>query len=322
MVFESQAKADNFIRYNKEEIEEENGRAPVRSYYCKLCGGWHVTSKMSEAVMFSSDKRDERIMAEVDEFSKSHEDIQPYLMEADEKLKVAELMILQGRINEAEQLLRDWRKRLNPFRHCTGDKHFKWEKRDRQIEELLEYTAQIKMLDNMSIEQRSTILDKDEQTKEEKAFCQAYRNMCLLRKVEELIAEADKDIENGRKDVEEKLSESRKVLKLLDCQFKKVILKERRKAIAEREEKAIELGLISRPVKVVKKLIRRGCMEYREAILFLIEKFEDLQKQYEDGDMDECESILETIDYGLDELQQSDKTEKLRELYESWKNKL
>ena len=322
MVFESQAKADNFIRYNKEEIEEENGRAPVRSYYCKLCGGWHVTSKMSEAVMFSSDKRDERIIAEVDEFSKSHEDIQPYLMEADEKLKEAELMILQGRINEAEQLLKDWRKRLNPFRHCTGEKHLKWEKRDRLIEELLEHTAQIKMLDEMSIEQRNTILNKEGQTKTEKAFCQAYRNMCLLRRVEALIAEADEDIENGRKEVEEKLSESRKLLKQLDCQFKKTILKERRKAIAEREEKAIELGLISRPVKVVKKGIRKGCMEYREAILFLIEKFEELQKLYDEGDMDECESILETIDYGLDELQQSDKTEKLKELYESWKNKL
>ena len=40
MLFESQAKADNFILYNKEEIEEENGKAPVRSYYCRLCGGW------------------------------------------------------------------------------------------------------------------------------------------------------------------------------------------------------------------------------------------------------------------------------------------
>ena len=36
MLFESQAKADNFILYNKEEIEEENGKAPVRSYVGNL----------------------------------------------------------------------------------------------------------------------------------------------------------------------------------------------------------------------------------------------------------------------------------------------
>ena len=57
MLFESQAKADNFILYNKEEIEEENGKAPVRSYYCRLCGGWHVTSNLtpSSVVMWKRD---------------------------------------------------------------------------------------------------------------------------------------------------------------------------------------------------------------------------------------------------------------------------
>ena len=43
MLFESQAKADNFIVYNREEIEEENGKTLVRSY-CRLCGGWHVAT--------------------------------------------------------------------------------------------------------------------------------------------------------------------------------------------------------------------------------------------------------------------------------------
>ena len=105
MIFESQSKADNFIRYNQEEIEEENGRAPVRSYYCKLCAGWHVTSKASKAVKVLSDRRDERLLEEVDEYAKSNEEIHPYLTKADEQLSEAELMIVQGRIDEAEQLL-------------------------------------------------------------------------------------------------------------------------------------------------------------------------------------------------------------------------
>lgn len=33
MLFESQAKADIFILYNKEEINEENGKAAVRTHY-------------------------------------------------------------------------------------------------------------------------------------------------------------------------------------------------------------------------------------------------------------------------------------------------
>ena len=54
MLFESQAKAENFIKYNGDGILEENGKAPVRSYYCKICGGWHVkaiTAVLTQRIM-------------------------------------------------------------------------------------------------------------------------------------------------------------------------------------------------------------------------------------------------------------------------------
>ena len=44
ILFESKNKALNFIKYNSDEIKEENGIAPIRTYLCKSCGGWHVTS--------------------------------------------------------------------------------------------------------------------------------------------------------------------------------------------------------------------------------------------------------------------------------------
>ena len=44
IVFSEKNKADNFIKFNSASILEENGYAPIRSYYCTLCGGWHVTS--------------------------------------------------------------------------------------------------------------------------------------------------------------------------------------------------------------------------------------------------------------------------------------
>lgn len=43
MLFPSKEKADNFIRFNAEEIAEYNNHVPSRSYYCPACGGWHVT---------------------------------------------------------------------------------------------------------------------------------------------------------------------------------------------------------------------------------------------------------------------------------------
>ena len=46
MLFESKSKAINFIKFNSDEIKNENGIAPIRVYFCKSCGGWHVTSRI------------------------------------------------------------------------------------------------------------------------------------------------------------------------------------------------------------------------------------------------------------------------------------
>lgn len=43
MLFESQKKADNFIKWNGENIDTHGGE--LRSYYCPACGGWHISSK-------------------------------------------------------------------------------------------------------------------------------------------------------------------------------------------------------------------------------------------------------------------------------------
>lgn len=44
LLFESEAKARTFMKFNSEKIADKNGHAPVRAYYCECCGGWHLTS--------------------------------------------------------------------------------------------------------------------------------------------------------------------------------------------------------------------------------------------------------------------------------------
>ena len=65
MLFATQEKADNFIKFNKEEILDEKGRAPVRSYYCRLCNGYHVTSNPSLTEGEIRDKSDEKLLQDV-----------------------------------------------------------------------------------------------------------------------------------------------------------------------------------------------------------------------------------------------------------------
>ena len=47
-------KAENFIKYNSDEILNETGIAPVRAYYCPFCGGWHITSSAVQYTQKSS----------------------------------------------------------------------------------------------------------------------------------------------------------------------------------------------------------------------------------------------------------------------------
>lgn len=44
MLFETEKKADTFLKFNSEEIESDTGYCPQRSYFCISCNGWHVTS--------------------------------------------------------------------------------------------------------------------------------------------------------------------------------------------------------------------------------------------------------------------------------------
>lgn len=61
MLFETQAKAENFIRFNGSDIAAQSGKAPSRSYYCTFCCGWHVTSVEGEENAKERDERDEKV---------------------------------------------------------------------------------------------------------------------------------------------------------------------------------------------------------------------------------------------------------------------
>ena len=59
MLFETQTKADNFIKFNRDAIASSSEKVPTRSYYCSFCCGWHVTSVEDEGKAEANDRRDE-----------------------------------------------------------------------------------------------------------------------------------------------------------------------------------------------------------------------------------------------------------------------
>ena len=61
MLFATQAKAENFIKFNSEDIAAHSSKVPSRSYYCSFCCGWHVTSIDDDNLARQRDERDAKV---------------------------------------------------------------------------------------------------------------------------------------------------------------------------------------------------------------------------------------------------------------------
>ena len=94
MLFETEKKAENFIVFNQEEIKEESGIAPQRSYFCQFCGGWHVTSIKEKIGISKNEKLFEDYLKEKAEQIKRKE----LAAEVKKKEKVEQIKIASEQI--------------------------------------------------------------------------------------------------------------------------------------------------------------------------------------------------------------------------------
>lgn len=114
MQFESRQKADKFIRFNSDEIKEEHGKAPVRSYYCPMCCAWHVTSQPEELAHIL-DNRDKKLLSK----HLNHETEGSKTAKLNEQLEIIDEYLLRGNIAEAERSFRQCEKLYERIRHCN-----------------------------------------------------------------------------------------------------------------------------------------------------------------------------------------------------------
>ena len=186
MLFESQAKADNFILYNKEEIEEENGKAPVRSYYCRLCGGWHVTSNPSKEDAKRLDVMDKALAEEVDRRVKANQLSMPSADVISKKMDEADKMMTQGSLEEVEKLLAECRMYLQMAQLCAfvskSDGHIKRMQRHEKLMLKLGYLK--KLTDASPEEQRVLLIELNDKEIEE-----AFFSACAVDRIKELLHE-------------------------------------------------------------------------------------------------------------------------------------
>lgn len=232
MLFDTQAKADNFIRFNQKEIKKETGRAPVRSYYCSICCGYHVTSKPLNKISSSMD-----------------------------------------------------------YHYNIVANHL-----DQSIEE---QNSVSKRVNALLVE-----VDRDKNQNYESAFSKLEECRLLMKsyKKSPYVSETKSDLIRKIKKREDKLDT------LLKNELAKLQMLPSQQ---EKQEKAAN-----------GKLIIRDKDTQRLAMLYLIDRFEELQWYYDNEDYAECSDIMGIIARGLDELQKNDDTQTLSYQYEQWQKKL
>lgn len=149
LLFDSEKKADLFIKFNADEIKECNRYAPDRSYYCIVCGGWHVTHKPFDSAMKSVS---ERVVEEYNNYVKSKESMRQKVMGKRHEIHKTNLehiseisvsiekiygYIESGLHDEAETALLEAYKMLQSIWTAVGDKATK-----KKIHKRLDYLAE------------------------------------------------------------------------------------------------------------------------------------------------------------------------------------
>ena len=166
MLFDSQSKADNFLKFNAKEILEENETSPVRSYYCTFCCGWHVTSNPSTVQGEWLDGRDKVLLKKIEFQRKNNDELQAIskrvtnkILRFDTELNLCNFIEAQDVLDLLEFEVNELREK--PFNLSKVNKIFmKIHDAEKRLNRKME-------LFSMSKEEQKAWLDLENPTKEE-----------------------------------------------------------------------------------------------------------------------------------------------------------
>lgn len=167
MLFDTQKKAENFIKYNTEGILEENGKAPVRSYYCELCGGYHVTSSTSKVKGEKMDERDQTIVRTLNNYRHWESNYVSIRDVLTKKLKEAEDKMNEGEFKYIQLLYDEYQIDQNTLLKMPLRIRSKFIVLLNKIRTLTEISIQVEELINLPLEEIVKKTNYIKPTKEE-----------------------------------------------------------------------------------------------------------------------------------------------------------
>ena len=210
MLFETKAKADNFIKFNSSEIMEESGKAPIRSYYCEICGGYHVTSNNSKTHAEWLDNRDKVLAEEVDRRVKANLKPKSSQKQTNQEpkskenkldilklLEQSDILMTKGMLDEAGELLAKCRFRLQAVEQSMNEAKLDGFTRCKdQMEKLMRKLERLKKWVKSSYDEQEAFIAKEEKTEEEEEICTALVSIKAVVRIKRALYDIDKVIEN------------------------------------------------------------------------------------------------------------------------------
>ncbi|MDH6344223.1 hypothetical protein M2480_003169 [Parabacteroides sp. PFB2-12] len=335
MLFETQLKANNFIRFNGEDILEENGKAPVRSYFCEMCGGYHVTSNPSTEVGERLNQRDHQLIETLSanrkgmngvkdlnsslSYDKEMEQVKVLSNSLYQRLEKIRMMLFFGQLESAEDLLDICHLDIEEIISYKLFGNGKLVTLRGKINKLFKLLELVKSVFNLSEEEQADYLSMNDLGEEADVLKTILSNVLALRKIEALLSENEFSLaDNIVEGVPEKVGECRKLMATVQGDGKKKAIAKYHVWLNEQERQLKQLQPDQKTPKTqpvnqgktieVKKTPKKffDKQEYKSTILSLIERLENMQKSFDEGDYDACETMLEISYFMLDELQVND----------------
>ena len=213
MLFETKAKADNFIKFNSSEMMEESGKAPIRSYYCEICGGYHVTSNNSKTHAEWLDIRDKVLAEEVDRRVKANlktksnqkqtnqepksKGAKENKLDILEQLEQSDILMTKGMLDEAGELLAKCRFRIQAVEQRMNVAKLEGFTRCKdQMEKLIRKLDRLKKWVKSSYDEQEAFIAKEGKTEEEEEVCTALVSIKAVVRIKRALYDIYKVIEN------------------------------------------------------------------------------------------------------------------------------
>ena len=348
MLFETKAKADNFIRFNSEGIQEENGKAPVRSYYCGICGGYHVTSNPSATEGEKMDSRDRQRVENFTRQKREREEAKALAKAVSDRLDRIKTLLRFGRMDEAEDLLDVCYLDLEEIDNYPLTAYSKLPSLRRRVEKAKELLIQVREVLGLPEQEQHAFISQLPRDRNRFSLFNILRHNLRMRRMESLLQQAEALLDEGKTDVAAQIinkckqlvvniaaTDKNETTKDANTRIREMEL--RIKLLAEKEtvnicksevstkttgderitEKHVHETTDVRPKKMARS------KEYVSTILLLINKLEQIQKAYGEGDYDNCESLVEIVSFILDDLDPRDENVKtVTDQLDKWKQRL